>query len=120
MLKKLLLGAVLSWVYAASFALWFAVCRSDSWSFQILRLPGVVPVALVGASWCAIVMSPLAAWALRTGTANLWRYGPLLWLIVALYIAAYGARGGIQGFLGIVLLSVIGLCALGMIPRSSS
>src|SRR5437588_10219302 len=79
MLNRVLLAAGLSWVYSVTLGLLFAASTSGRLSFSTLRLPGVVPVALITSTIIALVMTPIAAWSVRTGTRNLCLYGTILW-----------------------------------------
>jgi len=93
----------------------FAVVVTD-FSPRDLLLPGVVPVALLGSTIIAIAITPLAVWSVRTGTKNLWRYAPVLWLVLAAYIVFAIPRAGHFGQYGLLLLAALGLVILGLIP----
>jgi len=55
-LKRILLAASISWVFSVSLGFVFASCVSGHLSFSTLRLPGVVPVALIGSTVAAIII----------------------------------------------------------------
>jgi hypothetical protein len=118
MLNRILLGAAISWVYAVTLGLLFAGCASGRFSFETLRLPGVVPVALIVATGASIAITPIAAWSVRTGARNLRIYGPLLWLALAGYIILVMPKAGAWGPPGLLCLSIVGLVALGFVPAA--
>jgi hypothetical protein len=119
MLKRILLGAALSWSYSATLGLLFAACASGRLSFSTLRLPGVVPVALVGSTAVSIVITPVAAWSARTGVKNLRIYGPILWIVLAAYVVLSTPNAGANGEIGLICLSIVGTVALGLIPPAN-
>ena len=118
MLNRILLGAAISWGYAVTLGLLFAACASGSFSLSTLRLPSVVPVALIWSKVLAIAVTPIAAWSVKTGTRNLCIYGPVFWLVLAAYIVVGIHKTGVYGPYGLLCLSVFGLVILGFIPAA--
>jgi len=116
MLNRLLLAAAISWSYSVTLGLLFAACASGRFSFRTLRLPGVVPVALIISTVIAVVVTPVAVWSLRTGMKNLAIYGPILWIALATYEVVVIPRTGAHGPYGLLLFGVVGLAVLGLIP----
>ncbi len=115
-LNRVLLAAAMSWSYSVTLGLLFAACSSGRFSVSTLRLPGVVPVALIGSTVIAVVMTPIAVWSVRTGAKNLVIYGPILWVVLAAYILVVIPRTGAYGPYGLILLGVAGLVILGLVP----
>ena len=95
----------------------FAACASGHFSIRTLRLPGVVPVALIISTAIAIGMTPIAVWSLRTGTRNLCTYGPILWILLAACDVLVIPRTG-TGPWGLIPLAILGLFVLGRIPAT--
>lgn len=118
MLNRIMLAAALSWSYSLTQGLLFAVCASGRWSFSTLRLPGVVPVALIVSTAVAVVITPLAVWSVRTGVKNLYIYAPILWITLATYNVIVTPRSGFYGLYGLFLLGIVGLVILGFIPAA--
>lgn len=116
MLHRVILAAALSWFYSVTLGLLFAARASGTFSLSTLRLPGVVPVALLISTVIAVCITPVAVWALRTGTKNLSIYGPVLWVLLAAYEAVVIPRTGPYGTYGLLFLSVACLIVLGFIP----
>lgn len=116
--KQILLAGSISWVFAASLGLLFVTLASGHPSLGTLRIPGVVPVALILSTVAAVVMTPFAVWALRTGARNLCRYAPILWIVLAGWLIAVAPRNAAYGQYGALLLGLIGLIVLGVIPPS--
>ena len=114
-LSRILLAATISWGYSATLGLLFAAA-SGSFSFSTLRLPGVVPVALITSTVIAMVMTPVAAWSVRTGTRNLFLYGPILWIVLAAWLVAVVPRNPAYGEYSVLILALVGLVFLGFIP----
>jgi hypothetical protein len=126
-LKRLLLAASLSWIFSVTLGLLLAAQiaaqesgsahESRSW-FSYLMLPGVIPVTLVGSTCAALGMTPAAVWSVRTGTKNLWIYGPVLWIVLATYevVVIHSHKGGVYVFDGPLLLGIVGAAILGFIP----
>ncbi len=79
-------------------------------------LPGEVPVAFIGATITAIVMTPIAAWSVRTGARNLCLYGPILWIGLAAWLVAVVPRNPAYGEYSVLILGFVGLVFLGFIP----
>lgn len=117
--NRIFLAAGLSWFSAATLGLLFAACASGRFSLSTLRLPGVVPVALIVSSIVAVLMLPFAFWSLRTGTKNVFTFAPLLWIVLAAYILVAIPRTGQLGPYGLLVLSAIGLFLLGLVPARS-
>jgi hypothetical protein len=116
MLNRVALGAALSWVYAVTLGLLFAACAAGRLSFSTLRLPGVVPVALISSTIAALLMTPVAVWAVRTGTRNLWLYGPILWIVLAAWLVLVVPWNAAYGEYSVLILGLVGLVILGFIP----
>src|SRR5271170_888788 len=100
LLNRVLLAAALSWSYSATLGLLFACCVSGSFSFSALRLPGVVPIALIISTVASVFITPVAVWSLRTGLRNLQIYGPILWVVLAAYIVWAIPKTGGRGLYG--------------------
>jgi hypothetical protein len=116
MLNRILLGAALSWIYSVTLGLLFAACWAGRLSFSTLRLPGVVPVALIGGTIAALLMTPIAVWAVRTGTRNLRLYGPILWIILAAWLVLVVPWNAAYAEYSVMILGVVGLGILGFVP----
>lgn len=118
MLNRVLLAAALSWSYSVTLGLLFAVSVSGRFSLSTLRLPGVVPVALIISTVASIVITPIAVWSLRTGVRNLRIYAPILWIVLAIYDLVVIPRTGAYGPYGLFLLGTAGLVVIGFIPAT--
>ena len=114
--KRILLAAGLSWFYSITLGLLFAACASGRLSFSALRLPGVVPVALITSTIIALFMTPIAAWSVRTGTRNLCLYGPILWIVLAAWLVAVVPWNAAYGEYSVLILGLVGVVFLGIIP----
>jgi Na+/melibiose symporter-like transporter len=106
----------MSWIYSVTLGLLFAACASGRLSFSTLRLPGVVPVALIGSTVAAIVMTPIAVWSVRTGAKNLYIYGPILWIVLAAWLVVVVPWNPAYGQYSVLILGLVGLVFLGFIP----
>ena len=116
LLKRLLLAASISSFYAVTLGLLFA-CAVRGFSPGTLRLPRVIPIALIGSTIAAALATPLAMWTVRTGARNLLIYGPILWITLAGYVAFVIPKiGGPSGEMCLLAISVVGLVAIGFIP----
>jgi hypothetical protein len=124
-LKRVLVAAAMSWSFSVTLGLLFAVCvaspdlkESGHFWFYALRLPGVVPVALIVGTAISILMTPLATWSVRTGVKNLLIYAPILWIALATYIFAALViwKNPAYGLYGVACLGAVGAAALGFIP----
>ena len=116
LLKRILLAAAISWTFSVTLGLLFAVVVSGRFSLSNLLLPGVVPVALIVSTAASIVITPVAAWALRTGAKNLRLYGPILWIALASFIVVGIPRIGGIGLYVVFFLGLVGVVILGFIP----
>ena len=106
----------MSWVYAVTLGLLFAASASGRLTFSTLELPGVVPVALISSTVAAAIITPVAAWAIRTGTRNLCLYGPILWIVLAAWLVAVVPKNPAYGEYSVLILALVGLVFLGFIP----
>jgi hypothetical protein len=118
MLNRILVAAAMSWTYSVTLGLIFAACTSGRFSFSTLRLPGVIPVALVISTGVSICITPIAVWSVRTGSKNLRVYAPILWIVLATYEVVVIPNTGVYGPYGLLLLSLLGLAILGFIPAA--
>lgn len=114
--NRILIAAVISWAYSVTLGLLFATVLSENHSPRDLLLPGVVPATLIGSTIVAIAITPVAIWSVRTGTRNLWLYGPILWIALAAYVVFAIPRAGHYGQYGLLFLAVLGAVVLGFIP----
>ena len=114
--KRFFLAAALSWIYSVTLGLLFAACASGRLSFSTLRLPGVVPVALITSTIIALILTPIAAWSVRTGTRNLCLYGPILWIVLATWLLLVVPWNAAYGEYSVLILGLVGLVVLGFIP----
>jgi len=117
-LNRVLLAAAMSWSFSVTLGLLFAAGLSGHFSLRTLRLPGVVPVALIGSTMVSFVVTPLAVWALRTGAKNLCIFGPVLWIALAAYEVVVIPRTGAYGLPGLLVLGLGGVAILGLIPSA--
>ena len=114
--NRILIAVVMSWTYSVTLGLLFATVLSENHSPRDLLLPGVIPTTLVGSTIVAIAITPDAIWSMRTGTRNLWLYGPILWVALAAYVVFAIPRAGHYGQYGLLFLAALGLVVLGFIP----
>lgn len=114
--SRVVLAAILSWTYSFTLGVLFAVYTSERRSFSSILLPGVLPVVLLGSTVVAICIAPVAFWSLRTGTKNMLVYGPILWIVLAVYEVLIVPRTGVYGSYGLFVMAILGLIILGFIP----
>ena len=119
MLNRTLLAAGMSWGFSVTLGLLFAACASGRFSLRTLLLPGVVRVALITSTVLAVLVTPIAVWAVKTGTKNLCIYGPIVWIALGTYILLVIPRTGPHGSYGLLLLAVVSLVILRLIPAST-
>lgn len=118
--KKALLAGTMSWTFSVTLGLLFAARASGHFSLDTLRLPGVVPVALIVSTFAAILLLPIALWSARTGVKNLYVYAPILWAALAIYEVVIVPRIGRYGLCSLCVLAIIGSVVLGLIPASEA
>ena len=116
MWNRVLLAASITWIFSATLGLLFAVCVSGPPSLVVLRLPSVIPVALIISTVVSVVVTPIAVWSVRTGVRNLLIYAPILWVALATYEFCLVQKTGVYGPYGLVFFAVVGLFILGFIP----
>lgn len=117
MVKQILLGASFAWSSATLLALLYASCVSGRLSLDTLRLPGVVPVALLISTGIALLMVPLVMWAFKSGEKILIAYGAALFLLLVIYMVVVTPTNPAFGLYGSVLLAIAGLAIIGFIHR---
>ena len=118
MLKQIILAACYSWCSATLLGLLFATCTSGCISIDTLRLPGVVPVAVLSSTVIAALMTPLVLWAIKSGEKNLIFHGSGLFILLSVYIGLVTPADARLGLYGSLALAVIGLVVIGMIHGS--
>ena len=125
--KRVLLAAAMSWSFSVTLGLLFAVCvgssdmrHSGHSSLDVLRLPAVVPVALMTSPAISIPITPVAIWSVRTGVKNLLIYTPILWIALATYIFTVVEiwKNAAYGLYGVAFLGSVGAAILGFIPAT--
>lgn len=125
--KRVLLAAAMSWSFSVTLGLVFAVCvgssdmaNSGHSSFAVLRLPAVVPVAVLTSTAISILITPVAVWSVRTGLKNLLIYAPILWITLATYIFTVLViwKNAPYGVYGVAFLGAVGAAVLGFIPAT--
>ena len=117
MLKQILLGASVAWFAATLLGLLYAACTSGRISVDTLRLPGVVPVALLISTGIALLMTPLVVWAFKSGENSLIAYGAALFALLVIYMVLVTPTNPEFGLYGSVLLGIVGLVIIGFIHR---
>jgi hypothetical protein len=117
MLKQIILGASVTWCGATLLGLLYAACTSGRISFDTLRLPGVIPVALLISTGIAVLVTPLFVWSFRSGGSGLFFYGAALFVLLLIYIAIVAPINPFLGLYGSVLLGVASLVIIGFLPR---
>ena len=117
MVKQILLGASVAWCGATLLALLYAACTSGRLSFDTLRLPGVMLVAMLISAGIALLITPLVMWAFKSGEKNLIAYGAVLFLLLATYMVVVAPTNPAFGLYGSVLLAIAGLAFIGFIHR---
>jgi hypothetical protein len=116
LLNRILLAAAISWISSVTLGLLFAAGTSGHFSLRTLGLPGVVPVALIVSTVVSVALTPLLVWALKTGTRNLYVYGPIFWIALATYDAAVVPRTGAYGLWSLLFLGLASVAGLRLIP----
>ena len=125
--KRVLLAAAMTWSFSVTLGLLFAVCvgsrdmrDSGHSSFYALRLPAVVPVALITSTVISILITPVVIWSARTGVKNLFIYAPILWVALATYIFTVLViwKNAAYGLYGVAFLGAVGAAVLGFIPAT--
>ena len=82
-----------------------------------LRLPGVVPVAVLLSSEIAALMTPLAFWAFKPGHKNFPYHGSGLFTLLSVYIVLVTPKSPGLGLYGSVGLAITGLAIIGILQR---
>jgi len=117
MLKRILLGVGVSWVMSVTLGIVFARATLGG---DAPTLPAVLPMTVGISSLIALLFSPLAAWAARTGPRNLFTYAPVLWAVLAAHIVV-GAKHWLPlTQTSLFALGVVGTVAIGFVPRRVS
>jgi hypothetical protein len=125
LLRNILTVAGITWFYSVLLGLFFAGCLSGSLSMRSivenLRLPGVVPIAVLGSTFVAVFLTPLVIWAFRRNLnlKDLMSYGGGLFFLLLIYIAIVvpTTNNRILILYGPVLLAIIGILVIGFIHR---
>jgi len=125
---SLLSGFAISWCFAISLGCVLAVgivWAGDNFSgwnlITLLQYVAMImfipPMGLIVSTFAAVLATPFAARALRTGTRNLILYGSYFWVFLACYmlLAPSFHNNNLFIFVG-VLVTLFGLVFIGQIP----
>jgi hypothetical protein len=131
-LSLLLKAFAISWCFAVSLGcvlvlgLWASEGNFEDWKplmicQSIAMIMFVPPIGLMVSTFAAVLATPFAAIALRTGFRNLIFYGSFLWVFLACYLfMAPSFRNDGLAISGGILLAVVGLLYIGQIPPKKS
>jgi hypothetical protein len=114
MLKRILLGVAFSWVMSVTLGIFYSIV---SFGIDGLRLSVLLLMTVSISSLIALLFSPLAAWATRTGSRNLFMYAPVLWAVLAVHIFVGVKHWFHLTQASLFALGVVGTVAIGCIPR---
>lgn len=117
MLKQIIIGACVTWCSTTVLGLFYAACTSGRISLATLRLPGVVPVALLISTGIAVLLTPLVVWSMRPGGNSLISYGAVLFILLLTYIAIVAPANAFWGLYGSIFLGITGLFIIGFTHR---
>ncbi len=112
----------ISFCFASSLFIFFMICIHI-----VLKLPFQIQeiffyfniIMFVMSIWAGVLISPFVAWALRTGNKNMFKFGSLLWIFMAL-LTVLSLFNNLSDYLIFYefALSVIGFIGIGFIkPR---
>lgn len=116
-MNHVLKAASIAWCSAVSLGLLFSVYTGGRLDLGTLRLPGVVPVAVLGSSAVAALVTPLVYWTLRARSEHLMWNCLGLFGLLAIYIILITPRSPALGLYGSILLGVVGLLIIGGFHR---
>lgn len=116
MIKRLALALTISWCCSVSLGLLFAVCASGHYWREALIAPGVAYVAVFASTAISVVITPVAAWSVRTGARNLIVYAPMIWIVLAVYEVVVIPIYPTLVLFGAPIFAVAGIVTLGFIP----
>jgi hypothetical protein len=119
LVRKLLLGLLIAWLVSVTLGLLFAAGSAGRFSLESLSLPEVVPIALLGSSIVALAVTPLVVWALVRNDRNVYRYGPMLFVIMAAYDVFVIPRAGRVAPIGLLAVGIAGLLIIALLPSRS-
>lgn len=117
MLKQIIVGAAVSWCGVFLLGLFYAAGTSGRFSLDTLRLPGIIPVAILYSTVIAVLLTPLVMWAFKSGGSNLILYGSGLFVLLLTYILIVTPISASYGLVGSVFLGVVGLVTIGFLSR---
>lgn len=111
--KRLLLAAALTWAYSMTLGFIFAVHWNGQFHFNAYLNSSAYIAPLVFSSICATLVTPVAFWSIGNGVRKHLIYGPILWVIIAVFECV---APPVFNLAGAVLIAVLGLVALRVIP----
>lgn len=112
MKQRIRLGLVFTLLFSVTLSLVaIASTLGPMWIF----FPFVLTLALSIGLVTGLLVAPLAIWAAKTGKKNMYKYGPVFWLLLAGLIAISFKMS--YSFYWTLVASVTGLLVLGVIPN---
>jgi hypothetical protein len=121
--KKLGKAFLLSWYYSLSLGIVFLIFVFKAKNMDVsgsfsLWLTVIFPIDLFYGSGAAIVLTPFTGWALRLENKLFLIYGAILWIVSSAFIVISAAsRSASFILLGALLLTVVGLGAIGFLIK---
>jgi drug/metabolite transporter (DMT)-like permease len=110
MIKRIIQRAGITWAAAATLGLLYGACAIDRASIKTLWETGVVQMSLIFSTSAALLITPLAVWALKPPNSMKKVFG--LWLLLVAYILLVTPWSARWGLYGALLLCAAGLVSI--------
>jgi hypothetical protein len=117
MFKDIVIAGLVSWCIAVSLGTLFAATTSGRVTAATLRLPGIIPVMLIGATLTAVVFTPLVWWAFKPARKASIVGGVCMLCVLVAYILIITPQNVRMGLVGTYVLTIIGLVVIRIATR---
>jgi hypothetical protein len=114
--KRIVLAATMSWIYSVTLGLIFSINWDGKLHFNLLLVPAAYYAPTIFSTICALLIAPVAFWSIGNGIRRHLIFGPIVWLIIAVYESAAPFASMAYDLAGALLLAVLGLVVLRVVP----
>ncbi|MGD0942087.1 MAG: hypothetical protein ABR905_20525 [Terracidiphilus sp.] len=111
-LKRTLIAVALTWIYSVTLGFLFAIHWDRQFHFDALLIPAAYIAPTVFSTVIAALVAPIAYWSIGNGLTKHCIYGPILWILLAVY---ENTAPPVYNLGGVVVLAAAGLVVLRLI-----
>jgi hypothetical protein len=113
-LTRALIAVALSWTYSMTLGFLFAIHWDRQFHFDVLLTPAAYIAPTIFSTIVAVFIAPITFWSIGNGIKKHCIYGPILWILLAVY---ENTAAAMYNLIGVIILAVAGLVILRLISH---